>query len=615
MCATSNAAVLGDVDNDSKLTAADARLVLRHAVGLEKFTESQKNVADVDFDKKITASDARLVLRAAVGLETLQAMNNDRGDVTAKVGGIDVTKVPYTRNGLTVQSVSLDDNKLSCTFQNDTSAPVSGASYVEYKLYNAAGTVIESSNVSVMDMKAGETSSNYLYVSDDTARVIFGETKVYKGIDFANLPTEDHNGIKITKLPYSYNGITVNSVSVDKKYGRIDCVVSNTSGAAVRDITSCAYRCYDASGKVLRTSDFYLEDLNNGEKCKAYFYYPEGTSKIQFGEIDVKKDEHHTDNATSSFAGMKCFSLPYSSKGLTLKLTGYKDRNISYQITNNTGKTISVAYFSIKCYDAEGYVLSTESFAGYRLNNGDTYSGNNYVKEGTAKLVLKSVKYKEAEEKYLVTPVSDVAGYKITTLPYTVGNIKITSVSVDGRKMYFTYENRTGAPVNGGSVSFRLFDAAGHVADYMSVSLGLMNNGEKRREYIYVSGNTAKVMISGAISYKGEQYSLPTATATVNGIKTNKFPYTSNGLKVNYCTYDSSKKMVTFNVTNVSGSDVTDSSYLVIKEYDASGNIVQTTSGKNTERMNKGESCDVKYYLDADAAAVYVVAAKANIRK
>ena len=64
---------LGDVDNDGKVTAGDARLALRAAVGLESYAEgsAEFKAADADHDNKLTASDARLILRAAVGLEDL----------------------------------------------------------------------------------------------------------------------------------------------------------------------------------------------------------------------------------------------------------------------------------------------------------------------------------------------------------------------------------------------------------------------------------------------------------------------------------------------------------------------------------------------------------------
>lgn len=59
----------GDVDGDGLVTEEDARLILRATVGLESFTDRQKQAADMDSDGKLTAEDARLALRKAVGLE------------------------------------------------------------------------------------------------------------------------------------------------------------------------------------------------------------------------------------------------------------------------------------------------------------------------------------------------------------------------------------------------------------------------------------------------------------------------------------------------------------------------------------------------------------------
>ena len=61
----------GDVDDDKKITASDARLALRRAVELETFApgSAQFLAADVDGNGTVTASDARSILRAAVSLE------------------------------------------------------------------------------------------------------------------------------------------------------------------------------------------------------------------------------------------------------------------------------------------------------------------------------------------------------------------------------------------------------------------------------------------------------------------------------------------------------------------------------------------------------------------
>ena len=58
----------GDVDKDSKLTATDARLILRIAVALDRADGEIYRIADFNGDGKVTADDARSVLRRAVGL-------------------------------------------------------------------------------------------------------------------------------------------------------------------------------------------------------------------------------------------------------------------------------------------------------------------------------------------------------------------------------------------------------------------------------------------------------------------------------------------------------------------------------------------------------------------
>ena len=61
--------LLGDVDNDGVISASDARLALRAAVGLELYAADSRafKAADVNLDSVITSADARLILRKAVG--------------------------------------------------------------------------------------------------------------------------------------------------------------------------------------------------------------------------------------------------------------------------------------------------------------------------------------------------------------------------------------------------------------------------------------------------------------------------------------------------------------------------------------------------------------------
>ncbi len=67
----------GDMNENGKLEAADARLILRRSVSLEVFSERQEKIADCNADGKITAADARSALRASVGLESLNVFENN----------------------------------------------------------------------------------------------------------------------------------------------------------------------------------------------------------------------------------------------------------------------------------------------------------------------------------------------------------------------------------------------------------------------------------------------------------------------------------------------------------------------------------------------------------
>lgn len=61
----------GDVNADGKVTAGDARTVLRASIGFTKLAGETFFAGDADRNDKITAADARLILRASIGLENL----------------------------------------------------------------------------------------------------------------------------------------------------------------------------------------------------------------------------------------------------------------------------------------------------------------------------------------------------------------------------------------------------------------------------------------------------------------------------------------------------------------------------------------------------------------
>lgn len=100
------APALGDVDSNGKVTAKDARMILRHAAKLEMLDDSLLPVADVNGDDKITAADARLVLRYASKLINEMGgekkydeitKGSDASDTTATTKKTDLTTRPTTK--------------------------------------------------------------------------------------------------------------------------------------------------------------------------------------------------------------------------------------------------------------------------------------------------------------------------------------------------------------------------------------------------------------------------------------------------------------------------------------------------------------------------------------
>lgn len=66
--ASTSVGLLGDIDNDAKITAADALKILRMSAKLDKYTDDQLVIADINGDKKILADDALEVLRYSAKL-------------------------------------------------------------------------------------------------------------------------------------------------------------------------------------------------------------------------------------------------------------------------------------------------------------------------------------------------------------------------------------------------------------------------------------------------------------------------------------------------------------------------------------------------------------------
>ena len=185
----------GDVNGDNKTTAADARTVLRAAVGLEVLNAEQTKASDVNFDGKITAADARSILRAAVGLETLHATHSYTANVTKAA--------TCTEEGVKTYSCV-------CGESYTEAIPATGHSF-NMKVTSAAtcttcgNATIPAFNTIVNVLKDTSAESGGVKYQTGVLEDIVHNDKMVFGGKFADM-LEDETNVAVTEVTYTPGG-------------------------------------------------------------------------------------------------------------------------------------------------------------------------------------------------------------------------------------------------------------------------------------------------------------------------------------------------------------------------------------------------------------------------
>ncbi|NMP37254.1 MAG: hypothetical protein GX051_03900 [Clostridiales bacterium] len=91
----------GDLDGSGKVTAAEARRILRCATKLETFSDSLSRVADIDSDGIVSAADARSALRIATGLDVVEVVYDNPQQIDSLLNAVNAERAekslePYT---------------------------------------------------------------------------------------------------------------------------------------------------------------------------------------------------------------------------------------------------------------------------------------------------------------------------------------------------------------------------------------------------------------------------------------------------------------------------------------------------------------------------------------
>ena len=209
---------------------------------------------------------------------------NTNPETTSTYDGYTVTKLPYTANDVTLNSVSISGTKASFNVTNNTEYAIGGNSTVAYTCYNESGDVLKTSTFYLENMNDGESAVVDLVLAKGTAKVLLGDITVHKGTA-TDTNADTCNVIEVTKLPYEIKELVISSAALDGT--KVTISVTNNTGAAIKAISNIAYKCYNANGAVIKSGAVYLAAMNDGESADVSFYIEDGTAKILFGDADI----------------------------------------------------------------------------------------------------------------------------------------------------------------------------------------------------------------------------------------------------------------------------------------------------------------------------------------
>ena len=294
MIVNADSFVLGDADGSGKITAMDARVVLRAAAKIEPLAEEYLAAADVNFDGKVTAMDARIILRAAAKVEELPEIPTDETTTAETTTAETTTAETTTAETTTAETTTAEPEPgvVVSDYPEAISAFFNGTFYLNGKMgtdgdimtvkmaTNKSGTEI------VMESESGVLSL-YATKSSSYLKVITKEGKKYY--------------VELTKAMMDNYGIDF--------------------GDALADFSFIAIE--DVSDPVLTKEDY------DGSECDVYTFTLEDGSKTKFyanGE-DVLKIAVCTEDGTETTA-IFVDELTSEIPKTMLTIKGFKETSI-----------------------------------------------------------------------------------------------------------------------------------------------------------------------------------------------------------------------------------------------------------------------------------------------
>ena len=192
----------------------------------------------------------------------------------------DTTFNAFEYAGLFFEKHPLKDDKIKIT--NNTGMAIKSVSF-GYKNYDTNGFVVDSNEIWVNDLNDGESTSVYFFNDADTGKFVFGDVSYVEGESLIIDSLSENNGLITNTLPYSENGIVINSVTYDGEIAYVN--ITNQTEKEIEGILY--YKAYDSMNEVLESSLEFFELGNEESTVLDIYLYEEDVEKLILGNVVI----------------------------------------------------------------------------------------------------------------------------------------------------------------------------------------------------------------------------------------------------------------------------------------------------------------------------------------
>lgn len=443
--------------------------------------------------------------------------------------------------------------------------------------------------------KASDADNDGTITASDARKIL----RVSVGLESFPDHTESNLGIRITKMPYTTNGLTVNNISLKDNYFYFDVTnTGNPSDKAVAATSRIPYKMYNSKGIVIESSSVSLNQLNKGEKCTLKIYNRDNNAKLVFGSAVINLTNAVAQKETTVISGITTTKTPYKDQGITVKkITFDTEKNRMYMELENTSSQALSYSTRYNSYDAAGNSLGTVYFSTGTLNGGDKIIVYTSYNSNAKKIVYSQSQATETGKfEVISSSYKTYDSIKGTLLPLTSKGIKIEyagiSYSYSGYpSISFKVTNKTGKAVDSSSCFYiKSYDSEGYILSLTSCYLLQLNPDESCIITKDLDKYAAKFDLGNLDVNEGDTLS-PGKTSVVSGITTNTASESFSGMKISDITIKkySTSTDVTFKITNNSGKVLAYTTSLFYKAVSSDNTIVRTSTVSLNVTLNKNE--------------------------